>query len=222
MMQPPDVPVSAPRARFGPLYRSLIVSIVVPLVVVQVLLHRDVPAVTALAVAAIFPFADALRELVQARRLALLPTLSLLAIVVGIGMSFLSGNAAFAVARESIITAIFGVVFLGSLATDKPLIYRFARQFSGDGADSAARWDGMWAIEGVRRTFRLMTLVWGVGLLVEAALRVVVAFMLPVATSTIVSPLLAAVAFGGLVAWTVAYTRIARRRASERGIVLAS
>lgn len=116
--------------RVAGLYRSLAVNVVLPLIVVQVLLHRSVPAVTALAVAAIFPFADALIGIVRARRFDPIAVLSLLAIVVGIGTSGISGNPAFAVAKESLFTGVFGVVFLGSLWAKRPMIFTLGKQFS--------------------------------------------------------------------------------------------
>ncbi len=66
-----------------------------------------------------------------------------------------------------------------------------------------------------------MTAVWGVGLLTEAAARIVAAFTLPPATSTLVSPTIAIAAFGALIAWTVAYTRALRRRGAARGMATA-
>jgi len=206
-------------SQFRPLYRSLLVSVAIPLIIVQVLLRRGVPSIEALAIAAIFPFADALVDVVRARRVALVPGLSLFGILVGIGLAFVSSNASFAVARESVVTAIVGLAFLGSLATTKPLIFRFARQFAGaaDPAE-AARLDGYWELDGFRAAMRLMTLVWGVGLLAEAVARVVVAFTLPPATSTLVVPALSLAAFAGLIAWSFAYVRAMRRRAAARGL----
>ncbi|HEX3548855.1 MAG TPA: VC0807 family protein [Candidatus Elarobacter sp.] len=219
MQSSPDAVIQSPPARFGPLYRSLIVNVALPLIAVQVLLHRGMPAVPALAIAAVFPFADALRELVRARRIAPLPALSLAAIVFGIATSFVSGNPAFAVAKESVITAVVGLAFLGSIAAGRPLIFQFAKDFSaGDERAGRARWDALWEIEGFRRSMRFITAVWGIGLLIEAAARIVVAFALPPATSTIVSPLLAIVAFGALIAWTTSYSRALRNRAAAAGV----
>jgi hypothetical protein len=59
-----------------------------------------------------------------------------------------------------------------------------------------------------------MTVVWGCALLIEAALRIVAAFTLPVVTSTIVSPVLQITTLGGLFAWSAAYAGVVRRRAA--------
>src|ERR1700737_4113529 len=115
---------ATPMPRFGSLYRSLIVSVALPLIAAQVLLRRGVPAVEALAIAAIFPFAQTVIGLVRARRIDPIAALSLIALVVGLATSGLTGNAAFAVAKESLFTLVFGLVFLGSLLTARPLIFQ--------------------------------------------------------------------------------------------------
>jgi hypothetical protein len=206
-------PVSGPR--FRPLLRTLIVSVALPLIAVQLLLRRDVPPVEALAIAAIFPLAEALLGLVRARRADPIAMLSLLAILLGLATSGLTNNPAFAVAKESLFTTVFGLLFLGSLLTSRPLIFRLGRQYStgGDPAEIAA-WDARWEHPLFRRTIRIMTAVWGCALLFEALVRIVVAFALPVATSTIVSPAVAVGVLTGLFVWTGAYGRAVRRRAT--------
>jgi hypothetical protein len=206
-----DRPAGTPR--FRPLLRTLVISVVLPLIAVQVLLRRDVPAVEALAIAAVFPFAEALLGLVRTRRADPIAILSLVAIVIGLVTSALTGNAAFAVAKESLFTTVFGLLFLGSLMTSRPLIFRLGRQYStGNDPAEIAAWDARWERPLFRRTIRIITAVWGCALLLEAAVRVVAAFALPVATSTIVSPVLQVVALGGLFVWTSAYAKAVRRR----------
>ncbi len=205
--------VNTVRPRFGGLYRSLIINVGIPFVVVQVLLHRGVPAVTALAISAIFPFADALMGIVRARRFDPIAVLSLLAIVIGIGTSGMSGNPAFAVAKESLFTGVFGVVFLGSLWAKRPMIFTLGKQFStgGDPA-AAAAWDARWETPDFRRVVRRLTAAWGGAFLLEALLRVIVAFTLPVGVSTVASPLLGVTVILGLVLWTTTCVRAIRRR----------
>jgi hypothetical protein len=213
---------TAMRPRFGGLYRSLVINVALPLVVVQVLLRTGTPPVRALAIAAIFPFADAVVALVRRRRFEPIAVLSLLAIVLGIGSSGISGNPAFAVARESLFSAVFGVVFLGSLWAKRPVIFSLGKQFSTGGDPAAiAAWDARWENPGFRRVIRRITAVWGGGLLLEAILRVIVAFTLPVALSTVVSPLLGVAVIVGLIMWTTTYVRMLQRRLAAAGAATA-
>jgi hypothetical protein len=171
--------------------------------------------VIALAVAAIFPLGEMAYEGVQTKRVGVIAGVSFIGIAVGFALSFATGNAIFALLKDSFFTGVFGLLFLASLATPRPLIYRLNLDLAG--ADTAARAASaaLWERPAARRVFRLMTLVWGVGLLLEAGTRVGAAFALPIASATALSPLIAIVAIGGLLAWTVLYTR-AQRAAATR------
>lgn len=213
---------NAVKPRFAGLYRSLAINVGLPFVVVQVLLHRGTPAVTALAIAAVFPFVDSIVGIARQRRFDPIAVLSLLAILIGIGSSGLSGNPAFAVAKESLFTGVFGIVFLASLWAKRPMIFTLGKQFSTGGDPAAvAAWEARWEIPGFRRVIRRMTAVWGCGLLLEALARVVLAFALPVGISTVLSPLLGVAVIVGLIAWTTAYIRLVRRRLAAAAVATA-
>ncbi|HEY4441189.1 MAG TPA: VC0807 family protein [Candidatus Elarobacter sp.] len=199
-------------ARFRALYRSLAINVAIPLIVAQVLLHQGRPAVVALAIAAIFPFLDGVVSALR-RRIDLLGVMSLIALVLGIALSFATGSAVFAIAKESLFTGAFGLAFLVSLAFPHPLIFSFAKQWA-PGEEAAAELDAVWERPAARRVFRTMTIVWGTALLVEAALRVVVAFTFTPAVAITVSPILGIATIGLLIVWTTSYVRRARARAA--------
>jgi hypothetical protein len=200
------------KPRFSGLYQSLTINVVLPLVLAQWLLHQGRSPVVALGIAALFPLADGAVSALR-RRIDLLSVASLAGLVVGIALSFATGNAAFAIAEKSVFTGLFGIVFLASLVFPRPLIFHLGRQFNtaGDPAAQAA-WDANWSIPGFRRVLRLMTAVWGIGLLAEAALRIVVALTLTPAVAIVVSPALAVGSIALLVLWTTRYAARARRR----------
>ena len=209
---------SSNRLRLRPLVLSLGVNVGLPLLAVQWLLHAGVSVIVALSLSAVFPLADTLVTIVRSRRVSPLGALSLMSIGLGLATSAISGNPVFALAKESVFTGVFGLVFLGSLATARPLIFGLGRT-SSTGGDAAgmAEWDARWDRQpAFRRVLRIMTLVWGLGLLGEAVARVAVALTLPVTLATIVSPALQVVAFGGLILWTAVYARVMRRRAERR------
>jgi hypothetical protein len=209
-----NVPVP-PAPRFGSLYRTLGLSIAMPLIVIQVALHHGVAPLYALAFATVFPLIEMVWELVTARHIGVIAIVSLVGIVVGFGLSFATGNAVFALLKDSVLTGTFGIVFLVSLATPKPLIFRLNLDLAGDPAARAAS-EALWAIPAAQRSFRLITLVWGAGLLLEAATRVVGVFTLPLATATGLSPIIAVVVVGGLLVWTVLYAKARRAAAAAR------
>ena len=74
----------------------------------------------------------------------------------------------------------------------------------------------MWQYPRFRAVIRVMTIVWGVGYVIEALVRVGLSFLLAIPVFLIVSPLLAFAVTIGLISWTVTYARIkTRRRAAE-------
>ncbi|MGA2392721.1 MAG: VC0807 family protein [Candidatus Lustribacter sp.] len=202
--------------RFGSLYRTLGLSLVAPLLVIQLLLHRGVAPIYALSAAAVFPLAEMVYEAVTTRHIGVIAIVSFIGIVVGFGLSFATGNAVFALLKDSVLTGTFGLVFLISLATPKPLIYRLNLDLAG--ADPAARAasEALWEVPEARRSFRLITLVWGAGLLLDAVARVIAVLTLPLATATGASPVIAVVFVGGILVWTVLYVKARRAAAAAR------
>jgi hypothetical protein len=129
--------------------------------------------------------------------------LSLL-VLTGIALSLL----AFLELREQLVTALVGLIFLGSATIRRPLIYHLAR--ARIGRASASELEAFEAIQGsdiFRRTMTLATLVWGFGLVAEAALACALVFALSIPRFLIVSPILGTGATVVLTAWTFWYAR---------------
>jgi intracellular septation protein A len=127
---------------------------------------------------------------------------------VGLVFSLLTGDARFLVAKESFSTAIAGLIFLASCGFGRPMIWHAAVRFQPAArAEMEHKWH---AVPEFRRTFRVLTLGWGAGMLAEAVARVVVAYTLPVDAAAGLSQLLRFGAMGLLVAWTL--TTVKRRR----------
>ncbi len=135
----------------------------------------------------------------------------------GIGLSLIAyafgGSPKLLLLRETFITASIGILFLGSILINKPLIYHFgkalaARQSAEDHAKFVAMKDGVI----FQKTMRLMTLVWGLGLVGEALLRVALIINLPTATYLIVGPIVGYAAFGALMLWNFLYVRATMRK----------
>ena len=205
--------------KFGGLYRTLGLSLVIPLIVIQVLLHLGAAPLIAIAAATVFPLGEMIYEAVTVKRIGLIAIVSLAGIVTGFGLAFATGNAVFALLKDSLLTTVFGLLFLGSLATSRPLIYRLNLDLAGNDAAARAAAEALWERPAAQRTFRLITLVWGCGLVLEAAARVVAALTLPLATATSLSPIIAVVCIGGILVWTVRYAR-ARQAAAARSATL--
>jgi intracellular septation protein A len=130
---------------------------------------------------------------------------------VGLAFALLTGDARFLVAKESFSTAIAGLIFLGTCVAGRPMIWHAAVRFQPAArAELEHRWN---TVPDFRHAFRMLTVVWGTGLLAEAVARVVVAYTLPVDAAAGLSQLLRFGTMGLLVLWTIATVK--RRRAGR-------
>ena len=114
----------------------------------------------------------------------------------------------------SVVTAAFGLVCLGSLATPKPLMYRLAMEFVGPDTAKGREFTGLWQYAEFRHVFRVMTIVWGIGYLAEAAARVVIVQNTSTGTALAISKVMPYAVAAVLTAWTVGYGRYRSARAS--------
>lgn len=136
--------------------------------------------------------------------------LSLLAMIGGGGVRFLQ-------LREKLVTGLIGLVFLGSALIGKPLVYELARAtMRRKSEDEAQQFEALQVHAGFRRTMTVMTLVWGLGLLADVALAVVLVFTLSIREYLIVNPILGYGTMGALSLWSFLYGQRARRRGDAR------
>jgi len=125
----------------------------------------------------------------------------------------LGGNAFVLKVRDSAFTALFGLVCLVSLSWHRPAMFHLGKALSaGDDKDRRRAYDELLELPTARRTFLVITAVWGIGLLLEATARIILAVALPTGTFLAVSPVLAAICFGGMFAFTLRYSKRARER----------
>src|SRR5438270_1683504 len=172
--------------------RALLASSVPPILwsLVEFARHRRLDAVSVLVVSGI--------------------ALSLLAMIGGGGVRILQ-------LREKLVTGVIGLVFLGSALIGKPLIYELARAtMRRRSEDEAQEFEALQVHAGFRRTMMVMTLVWGVGLLADVAVGVVLVFVLSIREYLLVNPILSYGTMGGLSLWSFVYGRRAKRRGEAR------
>ena len=74
----------------------------------------------------------------------------------------------------------------------------------------SAAYDTLHDLPAGRHSFRVLSVVWGIGLIVEATCRMVIADVLPTGTFLAVSPFITAGVLGSLCAFTVVYARRAQ------------
>jgi hypothetical protein len=163
------------------------------------------PTVWSLALLAIKRRVDAVSMLVLAGI-----ALSLLAVLGG-------GSVRFLQLREKLVTVTIGAAFVVSAAIRKPLIYYLARAtITRRSATEAEAFVALRDNPHFRRTMTVMTLVWGFGLIGEAAVATILVLNLSVHDYLIAGPILGYSVVGALSLWSFLYVRRARRRGEAR------
>ncbi|MEO3808428.1 VC0807 family protein [Sphaerisporangium sp. B11E5] len=103
-------------------------------------------------------------------------------VLVAAAISFASDNVRVLLARDGVCTAVFGVWMLLSARGPRPMVSVFTRMIL-DGRLGPGRppWDELWErLPRFRRAWRVATVIWGVGLLLDSVVRIVMAVALPV------------------------------------------
>ena len=192
-----------------------------PLVAYSLLRSAGMSAVAALLLSGVFPALGVAINAIQHRRLDVVGALVLAGIVVGSALGLVTHSARLVLVEGSVPTAVFGVACLGSLWARHPLMFSFAREFTGPDTAQGREMTRLWQYEGYRRVFRTITAVWGVAFLLEAALRVFIVYNTSTGTALAISKVTPFLFIGVMVAWTVAYGRHHKKK-GERMAAVAS
>jgi hypothetical protein len=170
---------------------------------------------TALAAVMVFPLFDIALERHRHGGFEPIGIIALIGIVVGIiGALVFNGNATLLKVRESMLTGLFGAVCLGSLLAPRPAMYFLGRAFAtGGDPEKVAEFEPVWFEPGAARRFKIVTAVWGVGLLGEAVLRTVLAVTISTQRFLEIAPVIGWITIGGLLWYTTRATRAGEREA---------
>ncbi|MEW2306565.1 VC0807 family protein [Streptomyces sp. NPDC006655] len=142
----------------------------------------------ALAWSSVVPAVRTVWGVVRERRANGLAALILVVNVVGLALSFVSGDPRLMLAKDGAVSSTVGIGILVSVALGKPMMTAGLRPFllKGDPAREAA-WERLAAgtatgsAEFLRKE-RVFSVIWGVILVAECVARVVGAYTIPVAT----------------------------------------
>ncbi|MFF1492641.1 VC0807 family protein [Streptomyces sp. NPDC058304] len=178
----------------------------------------------ALLASSAWPVLDSVISLAWRRKLDEFAVVTLVFLVITAVVSLVGAHSARALLiKDSGVTGLFGLLCLATLLAPRPLMFYFGRKFATDGTpESTAWWNGLWAFDGFRRTMIVMTTVWGVAYLAEAAVRVVLAYTLPTDTMVVISPIMIYGVLGLLAAWTTFYGKRSKAEGERRAAAAAA
>ncbi|MGN6032631.1 MAG: VC0807 family protein [Thermomicrobiales bacterium] len=178
----PPPPSPGIRARMPAIGRILwfVLDFAIPLGIFYLLIGQGTSLYIALLASALYSIASGTVSWLRGERNEVALVMFLLTIASG-AIAFVSGSDRFLLARESVLTAMMGGWFLASLRGERPLTYRFTKPLLEGRFRTKPIWDYLWDHDaGFRRIWRVTTIMWGIALLIDAALRVVLAYSMPV------------------------------------------
>ncbi|GHO46361.1 VC0807 family protein [Ktedonospora formicarum] len=199
--------------------RSLILSLLInvgfPLLLIYILTtYMHTSEFIALSLASLVPIVDSVVEILRHRRLDLIAVFFLLGTSTSILALVLGGPIQLLIIRESFFSGALGLICLLSLIVfPRPLMFYVGRQMlTGNDPVRLQRFNENWQNPTMRASHRLVTSVWGVALIGEFLVRIVLALTLPTTIafslgSTILTITLAATFF-----WTFVYIARMRRK----------
>ena len=201
------------RFSFTQMLPTLVFDVAMPILAFNVLTSYGVSTLGALVAGGLFPASNNLRVWAKSRRLEPLGIIVMTFLAIGTAASLISGSVFVALIKESLLTATFGFLCLGSLRAERPLMFYLNRQFvAGDDPALVEWWNSLWQSPTFRAAQRLVTAVWGITYLVEALLRVGFALVLSPAKVVAISPVMAFGVMIVLIAWTRRYMLALRER----------
>lgn len=196
---------------------SLLINGAIPFLMYWILTHStSVSSFVALIASGIPSLIESIVGIIRRKHIDLLAGIVLTAIAVGLILTALGGNPKIYLIRESFFTATFGLAFLVSLILPRPIMFYIARHFaSGNDPATVARFNLSWQDNRFRHSMRIMSAVWGIGLLLEAIIRIILVNTLSVEQFLAISPFVIYGIIALLMLWTFRYGRAGRLHSIE-------
>lgn len=188
--QPARTGTAALRRRLA---AQLLFELVLPLGAYYGLRGAGIGQYLAMAVGGLLVLPWIVYGVVRQRRVEVVAVFTLTLVVAGTLLTLVTGSPRVLMVRDSWLTATLGLWVLATLLFRRPFMMTASRGIviAKVGESGLAAWEARWDAEPVfRRRLRLLTAVWGSGFLLDSALRVVLAYTIPVDAFPLVSTLL--------------------------------
>lgn len=157
------------------------VGLAVPSALYYMLRAFDQSIYLSLVVSTLLSAVPALWALVRGRKVDRLATYLTTMTLGGLAVTLVPGDTRFLLAKESVMIAVTGIWFLLSTRVGgRPLAYVVSRPLLEGRLRWPEDWEQLWTVSvRFRRMWRVSSLLWGLGLLVDAGGRVVLAYTMP-------------------------------------------
>jgi hypothetical protein len=209
-------------ARLRQIAMILVFDLGGPLLAYGLLRSAGMSAVAALVISGVLPALGIGIGALADRRLDVIGVVVLAGLLVGTLLGLTSHNARLYLLEGSVPSAVFALGCLLSLRLRRPLIFRLAVELLGPDTRKGRDVTAAWRYPGFRRAFRMITVAWGTGYLVEAAIRAAIVVTTSTGIALVCSKLIPYVFAVVLSAWTLVYGEHEKRKAERLASAAAS
>jgi hypothetical protein len=187
---------------------QFLVDVAAPLVVFYLLRHLEVSVLLASLVSGAIP---AVRTAISAvrGRVDVVGMVMISLFVVGGVLAYVEGDPRIIYAKDGWLTGLLGIWAIISLRMRRPFMLHVGRMIATTkkGDDAATAWEQRWHDEPrFRHDLRLVSCVVGVVLILDAVVRVVIAYVVPLDLVPAVTNVQYVVMLAGLLGWFFPYT----------------
>lgn len=206
---PQSVPRSMQTSVFRALGRSLVINALCPFLVYRALgPHFPAHSIVPLGTSSLIPILSLLASVLFGRTLDVIALFAAEEVLVSLAVVLLAKTPAEVMLAKAWSNAVLGLLFCGTLATGRPLMYYVSRQLAaGSDADSLAKFDAYMFEEGGIRVQRMITATWGVTLLLLALLLAALTLVLTPGRFLVAAPIVAYIVDVLLILWSFRYGR---------------
>lgn len=156
---------------------GLALGLLAPVLLYYVLRGFGVSVYVALVVTALVSALPSAVQLVRRRRVNRIASYFCAMSVAALLISLLPGSTEFLLAKGAVLTGVTGVLFLLSLRAEHPIVFVLTRPLLEGRMNWPADWERLHGRSSrFRRMWRVATIMWGTGLILDAAGRVFMAF----------------------------------------------
>ncbi len=159
-----------------------VADVVAPVALYYLFRAMGFDELTSLLMSAIAPVVSFIVQAIGMRRVDVFALFIGTVVLLNILVALTTNDPRALLARDGWITGLAGLFFVATLWGKRPVVFSIARPLAeGRIGPPGMSWDEAWDVSPLfRRVWRVVTVIWGVGLLVDGAIRVLVAYTVPV------------------------------------------
>lgn len=183
-----------------------LIYIIVPLIIYNIF-NKCFPNIVALIIAGAFSLIINSYQMIKTHKLDLISILILLEFAFQILTALLGLSERTCLLSQTLVSSVSGIVFLISLLQKRPLIFYLAPKFSSLYKGDKLAWEKRWEISYFRYGMRLMTFVWGIGLMLGGLLNIILVYQLTTSEFLLASNIISYGITGLLILWQLYYSK---------------